>query len=143
MMETWYQQVPAPGVLADLVLTLHALTVVFVVAMLVLTLLGWARRWQWVRNPWLRFFHLGMVVVIVVQAMRGRYCPLTYIEEGLRRAAGESLMQTSFIEYWLSQWLYHDLPDVVFQVSYYAFGLLVLLTWWRYPPRLKRRVERK
>ncbi|MGX5913736.1 DUF2784 domain-containing protein [Aliidiomarina sp. Khilg15.8] len=139
MSETWYQQLPAPGMLADAVMILHALIVVFVIAMLVLTLVGWLRRWQWVRNPWLRVLHLGLVVVVVVQTLRGRYCPLTYIEQDLRRVANDSVKQASFIEYWVSQWLYYDLPDWVFQLSYYAFGLMVLLTWWRYPPRLRSR----
>jgi ABC-type amino acid transport system permease subunit len=138
MRETWYQQLPAPALLADIVMTVHALIVLFVISMLLCTLIGWARRWQWVRNPWLRFIHVGMVLVVVVQTLRGRYCPLTYIEQDLRRAAGNRVEQASFIEYWVSQALYYDLPGWVFQLSYYSFGLLVLLTWWCYPPRLHR-----
>lgn len=138
MSKTWYQQLPAPGVLADVVMTLHALIVLFVIAMLLFTLIGWARHWQWVRNPWLRFVHVGMVLVVVIQTMRGRYCPLTYVEQDLRQAAGTSVEQASFVEYWVSQALYYDVPDWVFQLCYYSFGLLVLLTWWGYPPRRRK-----
>ena len=58
-----YETLPAPGLLADLVLLLHGLIVAFVVAGLVLFIIGGMRGWFWVRNPWVRGVHLELSVL--------------------------------------------------------------------------------
>ncbi|MCH8538394.1 MAG: DUF2784 domain-containing protein [Alkalimonas sp.] len=137
MTTPWYERVPAPALMADVILLLHGLIVLFVLAGLLLTLLGGLRHWAWIRNPVFRLLQLAIVLVVVVQSMRGRYCPLTYWEMDLRRVAGQSAYDSSFIEYWVSNLIYYDAPGWVFTLGYSVFFLLVLLTWWRYPPRLK------
>jgi hypothetical protein len=130
-----YQHIPHPGLLADVVLVIHGLIVVFVIAGQALILIGWARNWYWVRNGWFRLAHLVTIGVVVAQAWLGRLCPLTIWEQELRRAAGQPVYQQSFIEHWLAELLYLDLPWWVFVTGYTVFGLLVVLTWWRLPPR--------
>ena len=138
MTTPWFERVPAPAVLADVILLLHGLIVLFVIAGLLLTLLGGLRQWTWVRNPVFRLLQLAIVLVVLVQSLRGRYCPLTYWEMDLRRVAGQTAYDSSFIEYWVSQLIYYEAPAWVFTLGYSTFFLLVLLTWWRYPPRMKR-----
>lgn len=135
----WYERVPAPAVLADIVMVAHALIVGFVVFGLLLILLGWRQHWQWVRNWWFRGIHLAIVIWVVIQTLRGRYCPLTYWEMDLRRAAGQPTYDTSFIDYWVSRLIYFDFPDWIFMVGYSVFAGLVLLTWWQYPPQWRQR----
>lgn len=136
MSNSWYEQVPAPGLLADIVMLVHAAIVLFVIVALVLVLIGWFKKWGWVRNLWFRLLHLGIIAVIVIQTLRGRYCPLTYWELDLRGAAGQEPHSSSFIDYWVSQFLYYDLPGWVFSTIYLSFAALVLFTWWKVPPRL-------
>ena len=120
--------------LADAVLALHVLVVLFVVLGLLLVLLG-RRRWAWVRNPWFRLAHLVAIGVVVVQAWLGRLCPLTTLEMSLRAQAGDATYAGSFIAHWLQTLLYYEAPIWVFALIYSIFGLLVLAGWWLVPPR--------
>ena len=132
---TVYESLPMPGLLADLVLILHAAIVAFVVIGLVLFLVGGLRGWRWVRNPWVRYAHLGTIGFVVVQGWLGRLCPLTLWEHGLRRAAGQSPDERGFIEYWVGQLIYYDLSAWVFVLGYTVFAALVVAAWWWLPPR--------
>lgn len=131
----WYDYVPHPGFWADVLLVFHALIILFVVGMLAATLIGGPRGWQWVRSTVLRWLQLAVVFVVVVQSLRGRYCPLTYWEDDLRYAAGQSTYDSSFIDYWVSYFIYPDLPSWVFTLSYGLFTILIAVAWWRWPPR--------
>lgn len=135
MKSDWYEYVPWPGLWADAILLLHFLIVLFVVFGQVAILFGWWRNWSWVRNFWFRLTHLATIGFVVVQTWLGQLCPLTIWEQQLRQAAGQAFHERSFIEYWISRVLFFDLPWWVFIVAYTAFALLVLLSWWRFPPR--------
>lgn len=121
--------------LADGVLVLHVGVVLFVVLGLVLTVVGGLRGWMWVRNRWFRYAHLAAIGIVVLQAWLGVLCPLTTLEMWLRGKAGTVGYDGSFIEYWLQRLLYYDAPTWVFVVAYTVFALLVILAWWRIPPR--------
>lgn len=127
--------VPAPGLVADLILLFHAGVVAFVVLGEGVFLLGGLLDWQWVRRFWLRIVHLILVLFVAVQSWLGQYCPLTLWEVRLRLMAGESGYEESFIEHWVGQFLFFALPGWVFVVGYSAFAVLVLFTWWWIPPR--------
>ncbi|WP_151705509.1 DUF2784 domain-containing protein [Nitrincola alkalilacustris] len=135
---SWYDRVPAPGLVADIILILHSLIVVFVIFGLVLTLLGGWLNWQWVRNIWFRSIHLLTILIVAAQAWFGMICPLTIWEQELRRVAGQFYYDISFIEYWLGQLLYYDLPWWVFVLIYSLFGVLVAMTFWLVPPRWRK-----
>lgn len=134
-MQAWYEYVPNPALWADVVLVVHAGIIVFVIGLLAGTLIGGPRGWSWIRSPWLRWPHLGVVLVVVVQSARGRYCPLTYWEDDLRRVAGQSVYDSSFIDYWVSQLVYPDFPDWGFSIGYSIFAVLVAFIWFKWPPR--------
>lgn len=126
-------------ILADAVLAIHVLVVVFVVLGLVLVVAGNRLGWRWVNHLWFRLIHLGAIVVVVAEAWLGIVCPLTTLEMWLRLKAGQAGYSGSFIQHWLQQVLYYDAPAWVFIAAYTAFGLLVLASWWRYPPAWRRR----
>lgn len=123
------------ALLADLIVLLHALFVLFVVGGQGLILIGWARGWQWTRRRGWRLAHLGAIGIVVFETVFGIVCPLTQWEQTLRQGAGQTPYEMSFIGYWLNQWLFYTAPDWVFTLVYLLFGALVAFSYWRYPPR--------
>ena len=124
--------------LADTVLVVHLAFVVFVVVGLVLIVSGGCLHWRWVQNRLFRFVHVAAIGVVVVQSWLGVACPLTGLEMWLRTQAGGSVYDGLFIQYWAQRLLYYDAPTWVFVTLYTLFGLLVVVAWLRFPPRVGR-----
>ena len=120
---------------ADLVLSVHALFVLFVVAGLALIYAGRWLGWRWVRDPWFRLVHLAAIGVVVVQSWLGLVCPLTTLEMALRARAGETTYAGTFVSHWLDALLYHRAPPWAFVVAYTVFGVAVLASWFTVRPR--------
>ena len=100
-------------VLADLVVVLHLAFVLFAVLGGLL-----ARRWQ--RCAWL---HVPAALWAALIEFRGWACPLTPLENWLRRRGGAAGYQSSFIEHYLLPLLY---PTALTRRLQIALGLLVL-----------------
>jgi hypothetical protein len=124
--------------LADAVLALHFGFVAFVVAGLLLILLGGARGWGWVHDPYFRIAHIAAIAIVVAQAWLGVLCPLTTLEMWLRGRAGDASYAGSFIAHWIERLLYYDAPAWVFTVAYTAFAFAVVTAWFAVPPRRQR-----
>jgi hypothetical protein len=116
--------------LADAIVVVHLLIVLFVVGGVPSIYLGAALHWAWIRNRGWRVMHLGAILVIAAESLLGIACPLTVWEDTLRhqQAAG------GFIERWVDQLIFYDAPTWVFTVGYVAFAVLVLVTWMVVPP---------
>lgn len=123
------------ALLADLILYIHAVFVLYVVLGFALIVWGILRRWRWVRNFWFRLIHLLAIAIVTLQALCGNYCPLTVWENRLRMAAGQTAYTGSFIQYWVARLLYYDLPVWYFAILYSIFTLLVAITWIAGPPQ--------
>ena len=79
---------PLPSqVLADVVLMLHVVIVLFVGGGLVFIIVGNLRGWHWVNALWFRVAHMAAIVVVVTEAWVGAVCPLTSLEMWLRAKA--------------------------------------------------------
>jgi len=128
----------AAGRLADLMLLLHVAIVAFAVLGQLLFMAGGLLGWAWARVMWVRLAHLGLIAFVVLQSWLGQTCPLTLWEQSLRRQAGQNAYAESFIEHWLSRLIFFNAPAWVFAMAYSAFGVLVLLSWWLWPPRRAR-----
>lgn len=124
--------------LADAILIVHVLFVLFVVFGLVAVYLGYFLKWRWVRNRVFRILHLMAIGIVAVQSWLGVICPLTVWEMALRAEAGADSYSGSFIQHWLQSLLYYQAPEWVFITVYTGFGGLVLLSWF-----VVRPVERK
>lgn len=121
--------------LADGVLVLHALYVLFVVGGLLLILAGWWRSWRWTRAFWFRMLHLAAIGFVMLEAWFGVPCPLTVLESRLRVFAGAEDYATSFIGYWLNRLIFYDAPAWAFTALYTVFVALVIVVLLFYPPR--------
>ena len=127
------------SVLADAVVTIHALYVSFIVIGLFLILLGRAFHWSWVRNFWFRIVHLTMMGIVVVESLLGITCPLTTWEYSLRKAAAEPIDGGSFIARIAHQSIFIDASPAMFTLIYVAFFGAVLLSLVLVPPRWQTR----
>jgi hypothetical protein len=100
--------------LADAVLMLHFAFVAFV-------LLGGLLLFRWRRLVWL---HLPAAAWGVAIMFGGWICPLTPLENRLRRLAGESGIEGGFIEHYMLPLLY---PSGLTRGIQMSLGLLALL----------------
>jgi len=127
--------------LADLVLVLHFGVVAFVVGGLVLIWVGNTLDLRGLRRCvnglFFRLGHLLAISVVVAESWLGIGCPMTSLEQALRVRAGLPVdgVDEEFLAGWLSRLLYYDAPAWIFTLAYSLFGLLVVATWWRFPPR--------
>ena len=99
---------------ADLVLVVHATFILFVV--LGGLLVFWRR--------WVMWLHIPAAAYGVLIELFGWICPLTYLENDLRRAAGGSAYAVGFVEHYLAPLVY---PSALTQAVQIALGLAVLL----------------
>jgi hypothetical protein len=100
--------------LADLILVLHLAFIVFVVAGGLLTL----------RSGWVPLVHIPAALWGVFIEASGRVCPLTPLENVLRRAAGSSGYASGFIEHYLVPAIYP--PALSHPVQLALAGFVVL-----------------
>ena len=114
------------ALLADLILILHFAFVLFIVGGMVLTWIGAAAGWRWVRNFWFRTAHLAAIAFVAMESLAGFWCPLTVWEDALRGTRGD----LSFIARWVRAMLFWNFPEWVFTGAYCAFALTVIATWW-------------
>ena len=126
------------ALLADAVLLAHVGIAVFVVAGLVFIVVGSLAGWQLAGNLVFRVAHLAAIAIVVAESWFGIVCPLTTLEMSLRAQAGAATYAGGFIEHWLSQILFYQAPQWVFILTYSVFGLLVVASWWVFPPRSRR-----
>jgi hypothetical protein len=115
------------GVLADLVLVAHLAFIAFAVLGGLFAL----------RVRWLPLVHLPCVAWGVFVETTGRVCPLTPLENALRRAAGEAGYTGSFVERYLTPVVYPDglSPNVQWALA----AALLLVNVAAYTAVLRRR----
>jgi hypothetical protein len=105
------------ALLADALLVLHGLFIAWVVA-------GGAAVWY---RPPLAWLHLPAAVWGVWISWSGGICPLTPIEQRLRRAAGQAGYEGGFIDHYLGRLIYPEGLTPAWQFAYGAFVLAINL----------------
>ena len=114
---------------ADLILIIHFCIVLFVVFGLVALPIGCLKNYNWTRNIKFRGFHILLMGFITFETILGITCPLTILENILRQIE----YQQSFVSYWLSHFIYWDLPAYFF-VTLYSVCFFWSLIFWRVCP---------
>lgn len=130
------------ALLADLIVVLHLVFVLFVLLGELGVLVGAAAGWTWIRRFRLRFAHLVCAWIPAVEALVGVVCPLTDWERELRKSAGQSTEEIGFVARLVRDVLFYDAPPWVFGASYVAFALLVTASFVWIPPRKRERPAR-
>ncbi len=120
--------------LADAVLFLHFGIVCFILFGFLFITAGMVFNWGWTRNRLFRYFHLGLMLLVAVQALLGRVCSLTLLEHNLRMSAGEAGYKSGFINHFVNGLLYYDLPGWVFTLLYTLAAVLAVLLFRFWPP---------
>ena len=119
--------------LADIILILHFLVVIFITVGFVLIPIGYHYDWSWIKNFKLRLFHFGLMFLVTFETLVGITCPLTSIENYLRGINNNK----SFISFWIEKIIYWDFPTSFFMFLYFVFLGWTLLMWKIYPPKFK------
>jgi hypothetical protein len=101
------------GLLADLLVVLHVIFVLFV-------LFGGLLVFKWPRVLW---WHLPAMAWGALVEFTGWFCPLSSLESWLRMQSGESGFQGDFVSRWFLPVLY---PDFLSRRIQFALGCLVL-----------------
>lgn len=130
--------------LADLVLIIHFALVLFNMGGFVFIWIGHFLGLRSVRNFAFRMTHLLAMAVIASQTVAQITCPLTTWENQLRTRAGQGApYPESFIEHWLGRILFYDISESVFTIVYIGFFALIVVTFWKVPPRWPQQFSRK
>ncbi len=128
------------AILADLIVVVHFLYVLFTVGGELAIILGGVLRWSWTRNLPFRVVHLASVVLVAVEAVAGAACPLTIWEYRLRILAGQRVeAQISFVARLVRSLIFYSFPAWVFVAAYAVFAAAVVLTFILLPPAVPRR----
>lgn len=111
---------------AELVMVVHF-------AVLLFLLVGGFLAWRW---PRLLYFHLAMATWGVLVVLFPIACPLTWLENRFRAAAGQPELRIGFIDTYIDGVLY---PDSAARLVQVVVALVVVTSWVGY--YLKRRDE--
>lgn len=112
--------------LAELVMLVHFAVLVFLV-------IGGFLAWRW---PRVLYFHLAMATWGLLIVLFPLACPLTWLENELRAAAGQPQLVNGFIDTYIDGVLY---PDSAARLVQVLVAVVVLVSWTGY--YLKRRDE--
>jgi hypothetical protein len=115
-----------PGLLADGVLVLHGLFIVWAA-------LGALAVWRW---PRLALLHLPALAWAVWIEASGGVCPLTPLENSLRRAAGQAGYSGGFIDHYLGGIIYP--AGLTRQTQWLVAGALLLINLVAYGLMIQR-----
>ena len=112
------------GLLADAVLVVHGLFIVWAA-------LGAVAVWRW---PKLALLHLPALAWAVWIELSGGICPLTPLENSLRRAAGQTGYSGGFIDHYVGGAIYPDgltretqwvIAGVLLTINAALYGLMI------------------
>lgn len=109
--------------LAEAVLFAHLVVIAFnVVGLVVIPLGGWLG-WRVVRVRWWRLLHLASIAVVAAQALAGRACVLTILEEKLM---GDATTGPPLIMGFVNRLIFWPLPLWAFAVLYVLLFVYVI-----------------
>jgi len=120
---------------ADAILLAHFAYVAFVVVGFAIIWIGFACRWEFVRNIAFRLLHLVAMGFVLAEALFSVTCPLTVWENALRVRAGGGAYHESFMQHWLGHLMFHEWSKTAFVVLYAAVFVLIVATLIVVPPR--------
>ncbi|MBN1574324.1 MAG: DUF2784 domain-containing protein [Deltaproteobacteria bacterium] len=113
------------NILSDAVLVVHFAWIIFIITALPIALCF--------RLKGLRIFHTVALIFTIIMQATGTLCPLTIIEENLRRRSSATFSYDgSFIITWLRRLIYIEDLGVSLKIIYILTALLLLFTLLTY-----------
>ena len=121
-------------ILADIIVTLHLIWVLFMLAGFILTLSGFF--WKKFFDRWVfRTFHLLGILLVSMLTVMGKYCPLTIWENMLRLKYEPSLTYPeSFIIHYVKKLVYPEVNPLAIQIPTICIAFITLLVFIIKPP---------
>jgi hypothetical protein len=109
--------------LGDLVATIHAGFVVFVVGGFVLIMAGELLHWRWVQNNRFRYIHLAATVFTLIRVWMGAACPMWFLEDWVR---GSVNTVDDPMALWCHRLCFRSDAHRVFQIKTTVFAAFVI-----------------
>jgi amino acid transporter len=133
-------------IMADGIIILHFLWIIFMLAGFVLTVYGViclyvvrrsAERWNRFFDRWVfRTIHLCGMLLVACLPLLGEYCPLTLWEYALRDRYDPQTAYTGlFIANWLEKLIYPSVHPLVIIIPTVAITLFTLIVYLLRPPQ--------
>lgn len=126
-------------ILADTIVVIHLIWILFMLTGFILTVAGfWQKKFfdRWV----FRTVHLFGILYVSLLALMGKYCPLTVLENILRRKYSSSLVYPgSFIIYYLEKLVYPEVNPLVILIPTIFISLFTISVFIIKPPKKIRR----
>lgn len=127
-------------VIADTILIIHVLYVLFAVGGEIFIIIGGFLKWNIIRKMAFRIIHLIAVVIVAVEASLGILCPLTLWENQFRLLSGQRVDENiTFIGRLFRKIIFYDFPLWMFTSAYILFALTVVITFIKIPPLKKKK----
>ena len=121
------------------VLYFHFVVVLFNVFWLIAVPVGSWLGWRFVRNYWWRAAHIGVLILVAAQAVAGRLCFLTIVQNNLQGRAGD-ITPPSLLTRIVTHAIYWPLPDWAFAPLYVLALIWAVLLWIHVPRRRNHRM---
>ena len=123
--------------LANSILIIHLIWVLFIVLLVPLILVGGYYSWKWTSHFYIRTLHVVMMAIVTTEALVGMACPLTILENSLRSSSGQAGYEKDFVSHWIHKVMFFDFAPWSFTIVYGFFLLIIALLWFVVPPSKK------
>ena len=122
-------------ILADIIVTLHLLWILFMLIGFMLTLRGFFRKVFFDR--WLfRTLHLLGIIYVSLLAILGKYCPLTLWENSLRAKYDPTLIYPgSFIIHYIEKLVYPAVNPLIILIPTIFIAVFTVVVFIIRPPK--------
>ena len=130
--------------LADALVALHFLWILFMLAGFFLTLYGIFFKKKILNWFWFRTIHLAGIVYVGTLSILGQLCPSTIWENVLRSKVNPGQIYSgSFIIHYVEKLVYPDVNPALLQIATVSLGVFTLLAYLiAPPPKLKATIKK-
>ncbi|MEW6557234.1 MAG: DUF2784 domain-containing protein [Elusimicrobiota bacterium] len=119
-------------ILADVVIFLHFLWILFIILGFALTVFSWKK---FCNNFLLRIIHLLSILYTAYLEITEKYCPLTVLENYFKTKSGNITYTGSFIIYNIEKLVYPDVPPMIVIIPTICIGIITLVMFGLKPPK--------
>ena len=121
-------------ILADAIVVIHFLWIIFMIVGFVLTAAAFRRR-KLFDLFWLRTIHLAGIVFVAALGILGKSCPLTVWESAMReRHDPNAAYAGSFIVHWIEQVVYPNVSPLAVTLPVITAAVVTLIIYVLRPP---------